>query len=99
MPTEPPPPPLPSESSRSETCPNRSVAPPTFDPERYREHLKECDLTRSQEDDLLRVLWDIMCGFVDLGLGLDSVQIVSALVAKASADEPDQPENGEDADA
>lgn len=45
-----------------------------FEPERYRKHLKNTELNRAQEDELLRVLWEIMRTMVDLGWGVDNIQ-------------------------
>ena len=51
--------------------------PPVLDPDRYREHLKEFELTKDQQDELLAALWHIMRTFVDIGFGLESVQLFS----------------------
>ena len=54
------------------------IGPPlALDPDEYREHLEDFDLTAEQENELLAVLWNIMRTFVDIGFGLDSVQVFS----------------------
>ena len=52
---------------------NTPVPPSLFDPEDYRDDLKAFDLSPTQEDELLHALWRIMCAFVELGWGVDSV--------------------------
>ena len=52
-------------------------APLKLDPDKYRAHLEEFDLSEEQESELLAVLWDIMRSFVEIGFGLDSVQLFS----------------------
>ena len=54
------------------------VEPPKCDFEKYREHVQEFDLTAEEEDELLKNLWLIMAAFVDLGFGVDSIQLLSA---------------------
>ena len=49
-----------------------------FAPEKYRDQLADYELTKEQEDELLTTLWHIMRTFVELGWGLDSVQLLSA---------------------
>ena len=62
-----------------------AAAPLKLDPDEYREHLEEFDLSREQEDELLEALWNILRTFVDIGFGLDSVQLfVSPEDEKAS---------------
>lgn len=52
-----------------------SVAPPALNPDDYREELAEFDLTEEQEKELLQTLWHIMSTFVDIGWGVDTVQM------------------------
>ena len=47
---------------------------PDLQADRYKPMLADMDLTDEQADELLRVLWNIMCGFVDLGFGSNSIQ-------------------------
>lgn len=48
---------------------------PPFDAPKYREHLEDCDITEEQMIELLRTLDSIMRTFVDLGFGVDAVQL------------------------
>jgi len=50
-----------------------------LDADLYREDLRGLSLSKEQEDELLEVLWNIMSTFVDIGWGLDSVQLFSFL--------------------
>lgn len=54
-------------------------------PEEYREHLEDFDLTPEQEVELLQILWNIMATMVDLGWGLDNIQITETLRQSTSA--------------
>ncbi len=55
-----------------------AVVPPLqLEPDDYRDELAEFELTPEQETELLQVLWNIMSTMVDLGWGLDSVQLFS----------------------
>ena len=66
---------------------NHYPPPPDFDPEEYRADLNAPDLSQEQQDELLRALWQIMCTMVDIGWGVDSVQILlPELFEAASAD-------------
>lgn len=49
------------------------LGPPVFEPEQFREHIADLDLTRAQQDELLRVIWDIAMRFVEMGFGVDSI--------------------------
>lgn len=46
-----------------------------LNPEDYREHLDD-DLSEEQQNELLHILWDIMRTMVDIGWGVDNVQLV-----------------------
>ena len=59
--------------------------PLNMDPEEYRDQLKEFELTPEQEVELLQILWNIMATMVDLGWGLDYIQITEALRAGSNA--------------
>src|ERR1700754_5216433 len=50
-----------------------------FDPEKFREHVQDMDLSTKQQDALLEAVWLIVVGVIDLGLGF---QISSAADAK-----------------
>ena len=56
-----------------------------FDPDEYRGDLDELDITDEEKDELLRVLWNIMCSFVDLGWDVDAVSLVFQPDANASS--------------
>lgn len=43
------------------------------DLEDFRPYFSEYDLDQAQKDELIRTLWNIMCAFVDLGWGVDSI--------------------------
>lgn len=47
-----------------------------FEPDNYRHHLDEFDLTQEQQNELLSSLWTIMSTLVDIGWGVDTVQIL-----------------------
>ena len=62
-----------------ETGPPKVLGPgaaPKLDYEEYREQLAKFKLTKEQENELLSTLWDMMRTMVDIGFGLDSVQMV-----------------------
>ena len=58
--------------------------PLALNPDEYREDLDEFDLTREQQDELLGILWNIMRTFVEIGFGLDSVQMFSTRESESS---------------
>ena len=47
-----------------------------FDPDRYRVHLSDIEIDQAQQDELLRVLWEMMSTMVNIGWGVDNVQLV-----------------------
>ncbi len=47
----------------------------TVDLEEYKHDLSEFDLNEAQKEELLRVLWQIMCAFAELGWGVNSIQL------------------------
>ena len=53
-----------------------SSATPPCDTDKYREHLEEYELSKEEEDELLKVIWSIMAGFVEIGFGVDSIQFL-----------------------
>jgi hypothetical protein len=66
---------------------------PSLDKARYAPHLGDMELSEAQQADLLGAIWTIMCAFVDLGFGVDSVQTVLPFLREISSGEsPDQVE-------
>lgn len=53
-----------------------AAAPLKLEPDNYRHHLDEFDLTKEQQNELLESLWTIMSTLVDIGWGVDTVQIL-----------------------
>lgn len=43
------------------------------DLDEFRPYFTEYDLEKAQMDEFLRALWSVMCAFVDLGWGVDSI--------------------------
>ena len=62
----------PGDATKRVPSPRNSL--PAFDPDRYREHVKDLDLTEEQQNEMLLALWTIMVGLIDLSWGVDSVQ-------------------------
>ncbi len=57
--------------------PNKAPAPANdngFNPDDYLADLEAFDLSEAQKRELLQTLWNIMCAFVDIGWGVDTVQ-------------------------
>ena len=48
---------------------------PTLNIDEYRDDLAGLHLNEAQEKELLQTLWNIMAAFVDLGWGVDGVQL------------------------
>ncbi|NQZ10814.1 MAG: hypothetical protein HRT35_26985 [Algicola sp.] len=46
-----------------------------LDPDLYRAHLAGLDVTDEQANEFLQTLWTIMHTMVDIGMGLDTVQL------------------------
>ena len=55
---------------------------PTMDTQRYQQLLAEDGLTAQQCEELLKVLWEIMSRFVEIGFGVDSVHNVFSAMAR-----------------
>ncbi len=53
-----------------------TITPLVFNPEDYRHHLDGIELTEAQQNELLETLWQIMSTMVDIGWGVDSVQMM-----------------------
>ena len=53
-------------------------SPPSlaFNPDDYRHHITEFDLTLEQQNELLETLWHIMSTMVDIGWGVDNIQLM-----------------------
>lgn len=58
------------------SCGNPKLKVPECDVAKYHEHVKDFDLTEEEQGELLKSLWSIMAAFVDLGFGVDSVQLL-----------------------
>ncbi|RLJ20759.1 hypothetical protein DJ030_06355 [bacterium endosymbiont of Escarpia laminata] len=69
-----------------------------LDPDEYRHYLEEFDMTEAQQNELLQTLWHIMSAFVDMGWGLDSVQLLPALMEKSAGQDSDNPLTRKDAE-
>ena len=52
-----------------------AISPLVFDPDKYRDGIAELGLTTEQENDMLEALWHIMKTFVEMGWGVDTVQL------------------------
>jgi len=55
---------------------NDTTAPLKLEPDDYRHHLDDFDLTEEQQNELLLSLWHIMSTLVDIGWGVDTVQLL-----------------------
>ncbi len=53
-----------------------SAAPLKLEPDDYAHHLSEFDLTQDHQNELLQALWYIMSTLVDIGWGVDTVQLL-----------------------
>lgn len=53
-----------------------SLKPLVLNPDEFRDDLAEFELTREQENELLQTLWNIMSTMVNIGWGVDSVQML-----------------------
>lgn len=51
---------------------------PACEPDKYREYVEDFDLSEAAQTELLQTLWSIMAAFVNLGFGVDSVQLLEA---------------------
>jgi len=47
-----------------------------LEPDQYRADLEEFNMTQEQENELLQVLWNMMSTMVEIGWGVDTVQII-----------------------
>ncbi len=53
-----------------------TATPLKLEPDDYRHHLDDFDLTEEQQNLLLLSLWHIMSTLVDIGWGVDTVQML-----------------------
>lgn len=66
-----------------------------FSPEDYRHHLEGSGICEAEKDELLRLLWNIMCSFVDLGWGVDAVSLVFGTISPSDENAANLPSNCE----
>ncbi len=72
------------------------LPPPELDVEAYRGELASLGMTTEQENKLLEILWDIMRTMVDIGFGMDAVQMVVPALLNGSVEksaDKDKPAN------
>ena len=55
---------------------NQALPPLVLDPDKYRHHLADYDISVEEQKEFLAVIWRIVCTCVDIGVGLDSVQLL-----------------------
>lgn len=53
-----------------ESLPGLTFVPLSFDPEAFMRYVVDWELADDEAEQLLRMIWDIVVGFVDLGFGL-----------------------------
>jgi len=76
-----------TKKSKTNVPDNEAYSVLDFDPDQYRDDISEYYPTKEQQDEVLRILWDVMRTFVDIGWGVDGVQMVlPELFEKAGAD-------------
>lgn len=68
-------------TTESDTGTDGSKLPP-FDDPKYRKELEGCDVTEEQATEFLRALDFILRKFVDLGWGVDAVQLAIPALAE-----------------
>lgn len=69
------------EASRRET----RTSLPALDADRYLPMIADMEISDEQRLELLAIVWDIMCAFVELGFGANSFQnLLPAIIEKAS---------------
>lgn len=69
--------------------------PCTLEPDEYRAHLADFNLTKAQEDELLHTLWDMMRMFAELGHGVNSINSVfPSIFENADQTDADLPDSG-----
>ena len=76
-----------TEPQTSEQTDDKALPKLTLKLGLYREHLSEFELTEDQQNDMMLVVWNMMNIFVDIGWGVDTVQMfLPELFGKASPD-------------
>jgi len=73
-----------TENSHSK---KQAIPAPTLDYDSYRSDLAELELTKEQEDELLLILWNIMCTMCDLSLDMDSVHMIIPAILNSALEE------------
>ena len=64
------------ERIKSDNPPSSPALAPEFDATRYLPSVADCELTEAEKEEFLRVLWQIMCRFVELGFECDVCQLI-----------------------
>ncbi len=65
-----------------------------FKAEDYLQHIEEFDLSEEQQNELLQTLWNIMSTFVDIGWGVDTVQLYLPDLFNEPSNEKLAPDSG-----
>lgn len=70
-----------------------SQSPPKleFDGDEYRHYLNDVEISDEKAEELLRALWEIMRTFVDLGWGLESIQMFLPDFLETASPDSDNP--------
>jgi hypothetical protein len=58
---------------------------PPLDVGKWRPYLDDFDITEEQKAEIIRILWNMMITFVDLGFGQESVQRIFPAIAAISS--------------
>lgn len=66
----------PSSSLPSNELVSPTPSVPKLDISKYQPYIDDFDLTKEQQQELLETLWSIMSAFVDIGFGVDVVQML-----------------------
>lgn len=90
-----------SENSESDFSPQCGAALPVIEPpqcnlEKYGEYIKDFDLTEEDKIELLKTLWMMMASFVDLGIGVDSIQFLTTSSQKPQSASDQEVDSGAD---
>lgn len=65
-----------TEMQAGSTLDDGEVPVLSLDIKKYQSHVEDFDLTEEQKIELLQTLWTIMETFVDIGFGVDAVQLL-----------------------
>lgn len=71
---------------------------PPCDLQKYYEYVEDFDLSEEERIELLKTIWMIMAAFVDLGFGVDSIQLLPSSDQKpegVSSHDTDEPGGAE----